>query len=849
MISRNAISNALGHIIFAMMLLTAASSPAQDANPAEHQIIRHPLETRALIDPEGVLKALPDLIKKAAASKDHKELAMLLLAKSNACRVMANWPCQVESGERARIAAEAANIPELRVRGLIAESRGHIAMQAFTHGENLLGDAQHILEAHPNPELAADIYLAYSSLSYSLGQNTLAADYADRGLNALSTTPSLPIRIRLLRNQARAYSQLGDDEKAGSILKQAVLLAEEIKDPKLNAELHLEVARIARSRADVAVQIENGQKILALANQLGNSQLTGLGHEVLGLAALSEGENAEAELELRIAQKSFHDLKLYRDERRALRSLIGSMLAQKQKEAEIGPLTRRLIELESSLEVDDRKLAADDSAARLKYAQQKFDLQKLQAASELSAEREARSASQKRLISIVAILSLLVLLVLGILNITQRRFSSKLKEVISQLQESESRYRMLAENSRDLVVRMQLDGQRLYVSPATRDMLGMEPEQLMQPRWDLVHPDDVNGVVSAIKKLGDEGGSATVIYRAKHANGDYIWIEALARAITNPVDGRPFEIVYSGRDISARVHAEQALLASESRMRTITDNIPALVAQLDLNQRYLFANSYFSHLFGIHAKDMIGRTIREIRGEEVYANLEPHIQNVLKGNADSFEGSSIVNGQEYHYQSYYVPDRDAAGNVKGFYSLTFDITPQKVAESKLDKLARIDSLTGVANRRHFEERLSATLAHSRRQHEAIALLYLDIDHFKSINDTHGHAVGDEVIAKFAERLNACVREEDLVARLGGDEFVVLVENPTPDSSENIARKLLAAMKQPMQIDEKSFQVTTSIGVAHFAEAPTAETLMSLADRALYAAKAAGRNTYQMKLGT
>ena len=836
-------------ILLSTMLLTAESSSAQQANPADSLVTRHPLETRALTDPEDVLQELPDLIDKAASSKNHKELALLYLAKSNACRVMANWPCQRESGQQARVAAEAANIPELRVRGLISESRGSIAMQDFTQGENLLGDAQQILDSHPNPELGADIYLAYSSLSYSLGQNTRAADYARRGLNALSTTPSLPIRVRLLRNQARAYAQLGENEKAESSLNQAILFVEQIQDPKLNAELHLEKARIARTHADVAAQIENGQKILALANQLSNSQLTGLGHEVLGLAALGEGENTEAELELRIAQKSFHDLKLYRDERRALRALVGSMLGRNGSQAEIAPLTRRLMDLESSLEADDRKLAADDSAARLKYAQQKFDLQKLQAASELSAEREARSASQKRLISIVAILSLLVLVVLGILNITQRRFSTKLKEVISQLQESESRYRMLAENSRDLVVRMQLDGQRLYVSPATRDMLGMEPEQLMQPRWDLVHPDDVNGVVSAIKKLGDEGGSATVIYRAKHASGDYVWIEALARAITNPIDGRPFEIVYSGRDISARVHAEQALLASESRMRAITDNIPALVAQLDLNQRYLFANSYFSQMFGINSKDMIGRTIREIRGEEVYAHLEPHIQNVLKGNADSFEGSSIVNGQEYYYQSYYVPDRDSAGNVKGFYSLTFDITPQKVAESKLDKLARIDSLTGVANRRHFEERLSAMLAHSRRQHETIALLYLDIDHFKSINDTHGHAVGDEVIGKFAERLNACVREEDLVARLGGDEFVVLVENPTSDSSENIARKLLAAMQQPMQINEKSFQVTTSIGVAYFAEAPTAETLMNLADRALYAAKAAGRNTYQMKSGT
>lgn len=844
MISRYAMRPVLHLLLVSAMFFCATPTAQAQTNPGKTQIPRHPLETRALVDPEGVLNELPELIKKAKASKNHQELALLYLAKSNSCRVMANWPCQSESGEQARIAAEAAGIPELRVRAIIAESRGRIAMQDFTQGENLLGDAQHILEAHPNPELSADVFLAYSSLSNTLGQNTRAANYADRGLEALSTVRALPVRIRLLRNQARAYAKLGENEKAGSALKQAIILAEEIEDPKLSAELYLELARMARTRGDVAVQIENGQKILTLAHRLGNSQLTGLGHEVLGLAALSEGENAEAELELRIAQKSFHDLKLYRDERRALRALITSVLGQNQPREKIEQLTRRLVELESSLEADDRKLASDDFDARLKYAQQDFELQKLQASNNLIAERGARQATQQRYVSIVAILSLVILLVLGALNLAQRRFSTRLKEVIAQLQESESRYRMLAENSRDLVVRMQLDGQRLYVSPATRDMLGMEPDQLMQPRWDLVHPDDVNGVVSAIKKLGDEGGSATVIYRAKHANGGYVWIEALARAITNPVDGRPFEIVYSGRDISARVHAEQALLASESRMRAITDNIPALVAQLDLNQRYLFANSYFSHMFGIHAKDMIGRTIREIRGENVYANLEPHIQNVLEGNTDSFEGSSIINGQEYYYQSYYVPDRDSAGDVKGFYSLTFDITPQKVAESKLDKLARIDSLTGVANRRHFEERLSAMLAHSKRQHEAIALLYLDIDHFKSINDNHGHAIGDEVIKIFAERLNACVRADDLVARLGGDEFVVLIESPSIESGEAIAKKLLVAMREPMQVNELTMRLSTSIGVAYCAKTPTSQELLHFADKALYAAKDAGRDTFK-----
>jgi len=236
--------------------------------------------------------------------------------------------------------------------------------------------------------------------------------------------------------------------------------------------------------------------------------------------------------------------------------------------------------------------------------------------------------------------------------------------------------------------------------------------------------------------------------------------------------------------------------------------------------------------------------MREIRGEVVYAELKEHIDDVLQGNFVSFEGTGNVSGKQYFYQSNYVPDRDSNGSVQGFYALTFDITELKTAEAKLEKLARIDSLTGVANRRHFEERLSAALAHSQRKNEAITLLYLDIDRFKSINDNHGHAVGDEVIKTFSERLNTCVRKDDLVARLGGDEFVVLIESPNPESGETVAKKLLTAMQEPMRINEISLPVTTSIGVAYCENATTAETLLQIADQALYEAKAAGRNTYR-----
>jgi diguanylate cyclase (GGDEF)-like protein len=151
----------------------------------------------------------------------------------------------------------------------------------------------------------------------------------------------------------------------------------------------------------------------------------------------------------------------------------------------------------------------------------------------------------------------------------------------------------------------------------------------------------------------------------------------------------------------------------------------------------------------------------------------------------------------------------------------------------------------VANRRQFEEQLTAALARARRQNEGVALLAIDVDHFKAINDNHGHPVGDAVLVEVAGRLLACVRAGDLVARLGGDEFMVLVANPAPDSAESIARHVMSVMREPVELGaHMKLPIGTSIGVAYASSAVDAQALLSMVDRALYRAKAAGRNTWR-----
>ena len=172
---------------------------------------------------------------------------------------------------------------------------------------------------------------------------------------------------------------------------------------------------------------------------------------------------------------------------------------------------------------------------------------------------------------------------------------------------------------------------------------------------------------------------------------------------------------------------------------------------------------------------------------------------------------------------------------------------QRLALSEAERRAQTDPLTGVLNRRSLLERLDAACLRAQARGLPISLLFIDLDHFKAINDTHGHAAGDQVLREFARRIGGSIRSVDLAVRLGGDEFAVLVEDiATPQSLQFVAEKLVAAMREPMVLGNLTLQASASIGVGMNAAGESdAEALVQLADGALYQAKAAGRNTWRL----
>ncbi|MBV8158069.1 MAG: diguanylate cyclase, partial [Dyella sp.] len=415
-----------------------------------------------------------------------------------------------------------------------------------------------------------------------------------------------------------------------------------------------------------------------------------------------------------------------------------------------------------------------------------------------------------------------------------------------RVSKSENLYRLLAEYSSDLVVRLALDGTRRYVSPSVKDMLGWTPAEFAAQRDELIHPDDRERVRAVLARLQETGREPFVRYRIRNRAGGYQWIESLGKLAPSPDHPGEIETVYTGREITQRMLAEEALADSEKRLRTITDNVPAVIAHVDAQQRYTFVNAYAADVIGHEASLNIGHTVEEMRGPVVYALLKPHIERALDGKASAFEYEMGAGERTRFFQANYLPATAADGTANGFYTLTTEITRIKLAEQQLDFLAHHDALTGIANRLSFRESIHAAVRHAAAAHEPLLLMMIDVDYFKQINDTYGHAAGDVALTEVAARLKANIRKTDLLARLGGDEFVVLCHDiEDMATARQLAQKITEAMHPPIVFEATPMKVTLSIGCALCRKLSSADALSQRADEALYQAKEAGRACYRL----
>ena len=297
-------------------------------------------------------------------------------------------------------------------------------------------------------------------------------------------------------------------------------------------------------------------------------------------------------------------------------------------------------------------------------------------------------------------------------------------------------------------------------------------------------------------------------------------------------------------DITALKEAKAKLRRSEARLRSITDNLPVMISYIDREERLQFVNRTFELWTGISTTEATGKRMKEVVGEALYEQRREPLNRALNGERVLFEVESSAQGVQRCLQTIYVPDMTQADQADGVYTLTMDVTALRQAERRMAELALNDALTGLPNRRRLDERLPETLARARRNLSGTAVIFLDIDHFKSINDTHGHDVGDAVLVEFGARLSASVRSTDFVARQAGDEFVVVLEGlHSAREGEQVAEKIVLGARHEVLLANGPIRLSTSVGMAYLPKgaSSTPDALLKLADQALYRTKARGRD--------
>ncbi|MDE2204498.1 MAG: diguanylate cyclase [Burkholderiaceae bacterium] len=299
------------------------------------------------------------------------------------------------------------------------------------------------------------------------------------------------------------------------------------------------------------------------------------------------------------------------------------------------------------------------------------------------------------------------------------------------------------------------------------------------------------------------------------------------------------------RDITQDRAAKEALQRSRETLQTVTDAMPALVAFIDVDERFRFLNAAYEKAYGQPTAAMLGKTVCEVAGDESYRSVRDALHRALAGETIVFEREQR-NREAYRCEEInYLPQFDAHGRVAGVHSVTLDITERKKQELRLRALTTTDHLTGLLNRAGFESRLSAALDQARVSDTAGALLLIDLDGFKAVNDTYGHTMGDALLRTVAQRLVRAVRPSDGVARFGGDEFAVILENLSqPDDAKAVAASILGVCNRPFRLGERAVQVGVSIGIAGFDARTLAQgVVFEAADEALYEAKSRGKGLF------
>jgi len=395
-----------------------------------------------------------------------------------------------------------------------------------------------------------------------------------------------------------------------------------------------------------------------------------------------------------------------------------------------------------------------------------------------------------------------------------------------------------------------VDDRFIRVNRKYADMLGYDVEEMRGVGSDTFVADEyrLRRQQRQHTLLSRQAREVTSEKRLICKDGSNVWVSVVTSLVCDG-SGRPQYFLSVVQDISATRAAELALRESEEKFRQLADNIPEIFWITDAQQRKLH---YLSPGFETLTGKCLVEVMRRPRSwlDVVHPQDRERVRLARKAlpQAEYNIEYRIVVGDGsvrwVHDQAF--PVRDAHGAVYRIAGIGADVTERKEAEEKLLYLAHYDGLTGLPNRVLFFDRLRQTLAQAGRRERLAAVMFLDLDRFKVVNDTLGHAVGDELLRHVAQRLAGCVRLGDTVARFSGDEFVLIVNDlHESEDARHIAQKVLQAFEDPFRVGGHEVFVSTSIGISMFpSDCGDEQALLKNADSAMYRAKESGRNNFQ-----
>ena len=435
---------------------------------------------------------------------------------------------------------------------------------------------------------------------------------------------------------------------------------------------------------------------------------------------------------------------------------------------------------------------------------------------------------------------------------------TELRKQQEALRVSEERHRFLAENARDVIWTMEPDGRISYVSPSIEAVRGFSPEEAMAQTLDQIHPPESLAVavqwwsqmrtdLTAARQPANFRGE--MAYYRK--DGSLFWTEVMAYPLLHP-DGSLAQVVGVTRDISERKRAQEeiekaaaAVARSEEHYRLLSSNLYDAVLHMNDDSVVTWVSPSLKRVLGYDPEDWTGHPVTDFLVPDDAARAHANIEHCITRSEPVIARYTAYDtaGRLHHAESYATPYLKTDGTRHGIV-VSFHLIDEQVAmEAELERRARTDELTSLLNRQEVFERIEAYGGKHPRTGQAIAVFFCDMDKFKTVNDTYGHAAGDEVLRVMADRIRHCLRStDDLGARVGGDELLVVLHGVQDlPNAVAIAEKLRLSAAEPIAIPGGTIRTTVSIGVTLARPGEKTGDLIARADEAMYRAKEHGRN--------